>query len=164
MGFDRICLNTSTGVALGEKERKSNTRWSPAGINALSYVAAQHSVRRCRKGAEAENQWDIVTDAMGEEQFKFGVLTDISCNDDLSYMSFPSAHWALIASTTRLERVQRTFRVRRCHRYLPERRGHRPPGGALILETNDKWAVARHYVLLETLARATDNPTGYPGP
>lgn len=53
--------------------------------------------------------------------------------------------------------------ARRCHRYLPERRGHRPPSGALMLETNDKWAVARHYVSLETLARATDDPTGYPG-
>jgi transposase-like protein len=31
--------------------------------------------------------------------------------------------------------------------------------GALMLETNDEWAVARRYMSLETLARLTDNPT-----
>jgi len=30
--------------------------------------------------------------------------------------------------------------------------------GALMLETNDEWAVARRYMGLETLARVTDNP------
>ncbi|SFN69492.1 hypothetical protein SAMN04244567_00011 [Paracoccus pantotrophus] len=30
--------------------------------------------------------------------------------------------------------------------------------GALMLETNDEWAVARRYMSLETLARVTDNP------
>lgn len=31
--------------------------------------------------------------------------------------------------------------------------------GALMLETNDEWAVARRYMSLETLARVSDNPT-----
>ena len=31
--------------------------------------------------------------------------------------------------------------------------------GALMLETNDEWAVARRYMSLETLARVTDNST-----
>ena len=31
--------------------------------------------------------------------------------------------------------------------------------GALMLETNDEWAVARRYMSLETIARVTDNPT-----
>ncbi len=31
--------------------------------------------------------------------------------------------------------------------------------GALMLETNDEWAVARRYMSLETLTRVTDNPT-----
>ncbi len=31
--------------------------------------------------------------------------------------------------------------------------------GALMLETDDEWAVARRYMSLETLARVTDNPT-----
>lgn len=29
--------------------------------------------------------------------------------------------------------------------------------GALMLETNDEWAVARRYMSLETIARITDN-------
>ena len=31
--------------------------------------------------------------------------------------------------------------------------------GALMLETNDEWTVARRYMSLETLARVTDTPT-----
>ena len=31
--------------------------------------------------------------------------------------------------------------------------------GALMLETNDEWAVARRYMSFKTLARVTDNPT-----
>jgi len=31
--------------------------------------------------------------------------------------------------------------------------------GALMLETNDEWTVARRYMSLETLARVADNPT-----
>ena len=31
--------------------------------------------------------------------------------------------------------------------------------GALMLETNDEWTVARRYMSLETLAHVTDNPT-----
>lgn len=30
--------------------------------------------------------------------------------------------------------------------------------GALMLETNDEWTVARRYMSLETLARLIDNP------
>lgn len=30
--------------------------------------------------------------------------------------------------------------------------------GALLLETDDKWTVARRYISLETLARETENP------
>ena len=30
--------------------------------------------------------------------------------------------------------------------------------GAIMLETNDGWTVARRYVSLETLARVNDNP------
>jgi hypothetical protein len=30
--------------------------------------------------------------------------------------------------------------------------------GALMLETNDEWAVARRYMSLETIARLTGNP------
>jgi len=30
--------------------------------------------------------------------------------------------------------------------------------GAIMLEVNDEWTVARRYMSLETVARATDNP------
>ena len=30
--------------------------------------------------------------------------------------------------------------------------------GAIMLETNDEWTVARRYMSLETLARVNDNP------
>ena len=89
----------------------------------------------------------------------------------------PREHWTEIASTNPLERVNREIKrrtdvvgVRRensaphCFlvRLTPERRGYHPARirlvGAIMLETNDEWTVARRYMSLETLARVNDNP------
>jgi transposase-like protein len=67
--------------------------------------------------AEAEAQWDTVADALREKNEKLGALMDASRDDVLAYMSFPREHWAQIASTNPLERVNRE--VRR-HRDLPQ--------------------------------------------
>ena len=110
--------------------------------------------------AEAEAQWEIVADALREKQPKLGAPMDASRYDVLAYMSFPREHWTQIVSTNPLERVNREVKRR------ADVIGIFPNGeaiirlvGALMLETNDEWAVARRYMSLETLARVTDNPT-----
>ena len=108
---------------------------------------------------EAEQQWDIVADALREKQPKLGALMDSSRDDVLAYMSFPREHWAQIASTNPLERVNREVKRRSdVIGIFPNDEAIIRLVGALMLETNDEWAVARRYMSLETLARVTDNP------
>ena len=81
-------------------------------------------------------------------------------DDVLAYMSFPREHWAQIASTNPLERVNREVKRRSdVVGIFPNDEAIIRLVGALMLETNDEWAVARRYMSLETLARVTDNPT-----
>ena len=110
--------------------------------------------------AEAEKQWDIVADALREKQPKLGALMDASRDDVLAYMSFPREHWAQIASTNPLERVNREVKRRAdVIGIFPNDEAIIRLVGALMLETNDEWAVARRYMSLETLGRVTENPT-----
>ena len=109
--------------------------------------------------AEAERQWDIVADALREKQPKLGALMDVSRDDVLAYMSFPREHWAQIASTNPLERVNREVKRRAdVIGIFPNDDAVIRLVGALMLETNDEWTVARRYMSLETLARVIDNP------
>lgn len=110
--------------------------------------------------AEAEQQWAIVADALREKQPKLGALMDASRDDVLAYMTFPREHWAQIASTNPLERVNREVKRRAdVIGIFQNDEAIVRLVGALMLETNDEWAVARRYMSLETLARVTDNPT-----
>ena len=110
--------------------------------------------------ADAENQWAVVADALREKQPKLGALMDNSRDDVLAYMSFPREHWTQIASTNPLERVNREVKRRAdVIGIFPNDAAIIRLVGALMLETNDEWAVARRYMSLETLARVTDNPT-----
>lgn len=108
---------------------------------------------------KAEAQWEIVADALREKQPKLGALMDNSRDDVLAYMSFPREHWTQIASTNPLERVNREVKRRAdVIGIFPNDEAIIRLVGALMLETNDEWAVARRYMSLETLARVTDNP------
>lgn len=108
--------------------------------------------------AEAEVQWGIVADALREKQPKLGTLMDASRDDVLAYMSFPREHWPQIASTNPLERVNREVKRRAdVIGIFPNDEAIVRLVGALMLETNDEWAVARRYMSLETIARITEN-------
>lgn len=76
--------------------------------------------------AEAEAQWDTVAftrltrphsghgprSPLREKQDKLGTFMDASRDDVLAYMDFPREHWAQIASTNPLERVNREIKRR----------------------------------------------------
>ncbi len=109
--------------------------------------------------AEAEAHWDTVADALREKNEKLGAFMDASRDDVLAYMSFPREHWAQIASTNPLERVNREIKRRAdVIGIFPNDAAIIRLVGALMLETNDDWAVARRYMSLESLARVTDTP------
>ena len=109
--------------------------------------------------AEAETQWAVVADALRDKQLKLAAMMDASRDDVLAYMDFPREHWTQIASTNPLERVNREIKRRAdVVGIFPNDEAIIRLVGALMLETNDEWAVARRYMSLETLARVTDNP------
>jgi transposase-like protein len=110
--------------------------------------------------ADAMAQWDTVADALREKQPKLGALMDASREDVLAYMDFPREHWPQIASTNPLERVNREIKRRSdVVGIFPNDAAAVRLVGALLLETNDEWAVARRYMSLETLARLTNTAT-----
>ncbi len=109
--------------------------------------------------ADAEAQWDVIADALREKQATLGTLMDACRDDVLAYMDFPREHWPQIASTNPLERVNREIKRRAdVIGIFPNDGAIIRLVGALMLETNDEWTVARRYMSLETLARLIDNP------
>ena len=109
--------------------------------------------------AEAVAQWDVVADALREKQPKLSALMDSSREDVLAYMDFPREHWPQIASTNPLERVNKEIKRRSdVVGIFPNDAAILRLVGALMLETNDEWTVARRYMGLESLARITDTP------
>ena len=107
--------------------------------------------------AEAVAQWDVVADALREKQPKLSALMDSSREDVLAYMDFPREHWPQVASTNPLERVNKEIKRRSdVVGIFPNDEAIIRLVGALMLETNDEWTVARRYMALESLARITD--------
>ena len=104
--------------------------------------------------AEAVAQWNTVADALRERQPRLGAMMDTSREDVLAYMDFPREHWPQIASTNPLERINKEIKRRSdVVGIFPNDEAVIRLVGALMLETNDEWAVARRYMSLEALAR-----------
>ena len=106
----------------------------------------------------------MVADALREKQPKLGALMDASREDVLAYMDFPREHWPQIASTNPLERVNREIKRRAdVVGIFPNDEAIIRLVGALMLETNDEWAVARRYMSLETSPASPNiRPSGCP--
>ena len=84
---------------------------------------------------------------------------DASREDVPACMDFPREHWPQIASTNPLERVNKEIKRRSdVVGIFPNDEAIIRLVGALMLETNDEWTVARRYMALESLARITDDP------
>ncbi|MBV5266875.1 transposase [Pinisolibacter sp. B13] len=84
---------------------------------------------------------------------------DEARDDMLAYMAFPREHWARIASTDPIERLNGELKRRSdVVGLFPKCQGRRPLGGALMLEQNDERAVCRRYMTREGLKPVSDDP------
>jgi transposase-like protein len=125
----------------------------PAVIAMIKTIFAQETAEA------AQQQWDQVADALREKFPKLADMMDASREDVLAYMAFPKDHWAQIASTNPLERVNKEIKRRAdVIGIFPNDAAVVRLVGALMLEQNDEWAVSRRYMTLETLGSVSHNP------
>src|SRR3954454_14426417 len=125
----------------------------PAVVALLKTIFAQDTAEAARE------QWAAVADALRERFPTLAELMDGSREDVLVYMSFPREHWAQIASTNPLERLNREIKRRSdVVGIFPNDPAVIRLVGALMLEQNDEWAVSRRYMSLESLASLSDDP------
>ena len=125
----------------------------PAAVAMLKTIFAQDTLEAARQ------QWDHVAAALRERFPRLAELMDASREDVLAYMSFPREHWAQIASTNPLERLNGEIKRRSdVVGIFPNDRAVVRLIGALMLEQNDEWAVSRRYLSLESLSVLSDDP------
>jgi transposase-like protein len=107
----------------------------------------------------AKSQWRQVADQLKAKLPKLAALMDEAEADVLAYMSFPKEHRAKLHSTNPLERVNGEIKRRtEVVGIFPNEDAIVRLVGAILLETNDEWAVQRsRYMSLETIAPLSDD-------
>src|SRR5207244_8773717 len=117
----------------------------PAVVVWLRTICAQDTA----EGAHA--RWRQVAYTLRDRFPKLAELMDASREHVLVYMAFPREHWAQIASTNPLERLNREIKRRAdVVGIFPNDPAVIRLVGALMLEQNDEWAVTRRYLRLES--------------
>lgn len=125
----------------------------PAVVALLKTIFAQESAEAARE------QWHQVADALREKYPKLAAMMDEARDDVLAYMDFPREHWAQIASTNPIERLNGEVKRRSdVVGIFPNDKAVVRLVGALMLEQNDEWAVCRRYMTLEGLKPVSDDP------
>ena len=107
----------------------------------------------------AKSQWRQVADQLKPKLPKLSTLMHEAEADVLAYMSFPREHRTKLHSTNPLERVNGEIKRRtEVVGIFPNEDAIVRLVGAILLETNDEWAVQRsRYMSLETIAPLSDD-------
>jgi transposase-like protein len=131
-----------------------------AGKSGRRVVSAFIGTAFAQDDAEAaKSQWRAVADQLKPKLPKLAALMLDAEVDVLAYMSFPKEHRARLHSTNPLERVNGEIKRRtEVVGIFPNEDAIVRLVGAILLETNDEWAVQRsRYMSLETIAPLSDN-------
>lgn len=94
----------------------------------------------------AGQQLDKVVEELVPSWPKAAELLEQAEHDLLAHMRFPQAHWKRLASSNPLERLNREIRRRtKVVQIFPDEGSLVRLAGAILMETNDEWAVGRRY-------------------
>jgi putative transposase len=105
-----------------------------------------------------------VADGLRERFARVAELMDGAEHDVLAHRAFPKEHWPQLASTNPLERLNGEVKRRtNVVGIFPNTGAVVRLVGAILLEQNDEWAVARRYMTLETICTGADtDPVSLP--
>ena len=105
----------------------------------------------------ASRQWRQVAGSLRPRFEKLAKLMDDAEADVLAFMTFPSERHTKIHSTNPLERLNKEIKRRtNVVGIFPNEAAIMRLVGAILIEQNDVWAVARRYMTLETVAPLGD--------
>ena len=132
-----------------------------AGKQGRRVVSAFVATAFAQEDAEAASaQWRLVADQLRPKAPKLAALMDQAEHDVLAYMSFPREHRQKLHSTNPIERLHAEIKRRtNVVGIFPNEGAITRLVGAILLEQNDEWAVARRYMTLESIAPVSDNLT-----
>jgi transposase-like protein len=124
-------------------------------------VAAHIRTIFAQPGREAASQQlDKVVEELAPSWPKAAELLGQAEHDLLAHMRFPKAHWKRLASSNPLERLNREIRRRtKVVQIFPDEGSLIRLAGAILMETNDEWAVGRRY-FSEKSMQALFEPVG----
>ena len=106
----------------------------------------------------ARAQWRLIADQVRTKVPKLATLIDDAEHDVLAYMTFPREHRQKLHSTNPLERLNAEIKRRtNVVGIFPNEKAIERLVGAILLEQNDEWSVARRYMTLESIAPVSDN-------
>ena len=106
----------------------------------------------------ASAQWRIVADQLRGKFPQLAAMMDNAEEEVLAFKAFPKAHWAQIASTNPLERLNAEIKRRtNVVGIFPNDAAITRLVGALLLEQNDEWQLQRRYLQLEGLQAISEN-------
>ncbi len=131
-----------------------------AGKSGRRVVSAFIATAFAQDDAEAAKvQWRKVADQIRPKLPKLAALMDQAEADVLAYMTFPLQHRAKLHSTNPLERLNAEIKRRtEVVGIFPNEAAITRLVGAILLEQNDEWAVARaRYMTLESIAPLGDD-------
>ena len=132
-----------------------------AGKQGRRVVSAFVATAFAQEDAEAAStQWRLVADQLRPKAPRLATLMDDAEHDVLAYMTFPTEHRTKLHSTNPIERLHAEIKRRtNVVGIFPNEGAITRLVGAILLEQNDEWAVARRYMTLESITPVSDNLT-----